>query len=55
MANQNEDNSSDANASKNKIDAPPGCENLPLDEEILSRALMLLNLTMSSHLMKKWI
>lgn len=29
--------------------------NLPLDEKVLNRALMLLNLTMSEQLIKKWI
>jgi hypothetical protein len=32
-----------------------GSANLPLDEKVLNRALMLLNLTMSEQLIKKWI
>ena len=32
-----------------------GSPNLPLDEKVLNRALMLLNLTMSEQLIKKWI
>ena len=37
------------------MNAPPGCANLPLDEKILNKVLMLLNLTMSEHLIKAWI
>lgn len=32
-----------------------GTANLPLDEKVLNRVLMLLNLTMSEQLIKKWI
>lgn len=38
-----------------KMAAPPGCANLPLDEKVLNKALMLLNLTMSENLIKIWI
>lgn len=40
---------------QNIFEAPPGCANLPLDEKILNKVLMLVNLTMSEPLIKKWI
>ena len=32
-----------------------GCSNLPLDEKLLNRVLMLINLTMSENVIKQWI
>lgn len=39
----------------NKMKAPPSCSNLPLDEKILNKALMLLSLVMSESLIKIWL
>ena len=41
--------------SADAMKAPPSCSNLPLDEKILNRALMLLSLVMSEALIKIWL
>ena len=46
---------SDDKGGKMNLTAPVSCTNLPLDEKILNRCLMLLNLTMSEALIRKWI
>ena len=38
-----------------KTHAQVSCTHLPLDEKLLNRCLMLLNLTMSEALIRKWI
>lgn len=40
---------------KMNMQAPVSCTHLPLDEKLLNRCLMLLNLTMSEALIRKWI